>query len=268
MSDYDNKVIAFAIHDALVNVCQPKERVASVYGPRPTLDGSINEEQAKHIGILNERHFLGEVRGRTKEIVERAHDVIGEPVQLLVAKVVVGGVAEVIASSLALYSAGTPFPENFLYGCGCAGLMFALVGFTRHANKAVRYSAVAVLIVLALGLTTMRMNEVGVSRDASPLTSLALPVILLLGTFGIAVLTEPSVTKLRTFWPHWRKAREATRELAAREGRDAEAQEFTDDLARQRVAHENGCVRGEALYTTTWKAKRAEIEGSDPTRTN
>ncbi len=268
MDSNDTKIIEFATADALVNVFQPDARVESVYGLRPELDGAKNAEHAKHIGVLNERHILKEVRERTKMLVDRAHDFIGERISTIRIKAIGGAVAEVLMASLALYSAGVPFPENFLFGCAVAAVMFALVAFARHKNKAVRYVAMVVMIVLAGTLTVARMDEVGTNEDASMLSRLALPVILLLGTFGIAVMVEPSLAKLRTYWPDLRKASSAERELADREARDAEAQAFVDNHSRQEVAWDNGCARGRSLYASTWKSKRAEIEGTDPTRRN
>lgn len=268
MSNHDNRITEFAYADALVNVFQPDARVESVYGPRPELDGAKNSEQGKHIGVLNERHILGEVRERTKALIDLAHDRIGEPLAALLAKGGIGVFVEVAMATLALFTAGVPFPENLLFGSALAAFMFALVGFTRHSNKAVRYLAITVMIILAIALTAIRMDEVGSSEDSSFIGRFALPVILLLGTFGIALMTEPSLAKLRSFWPDWRKARAAQNELAMREARDAAAQAFTDDVARQQEAWDGGVARGKALYISTWKSKRGEVEASDPTRRN
>ncbi len=260
----ESQINTLAHHDAMRGVYQPEERIDSILGPEPVFDPVNHTEHAKHVRAINQRHVLAEMREHAKGKWESARAKASEPVVWLITKGLLGFVVEALAGILTMYSAGVPFPEDFLFGLALAGLVFALVKFTREGRGVVRYAALGALIVVAIVITAVRLDEVGVAEGASPIVGFALPVLLLLGTFGIALIAEPAIRKLGQIYPEWKKAYEASTDLARAETADKEAQKFLDGLSRDREQWKDVRIKSIALYKSTHRTVTAEINGTNP----
>jgi hypothetical protein len=261
----ESQVFALAHHDAMRGVFQAEERIDSILGPRPVFDPVHNHEHGKHAKVLNQRHALGEQREETKRLEEAARAKAGEPVWSLVGKGAVGFIFEALAGILTMYSAGVPFPEDVLFGLALAGLIFALVRYTSQGRGWVRWVAIALLVLVAIAITAVRLDEVGVADGSSPILHFAIPILLLLTTFGIALISEPAIRKLAFLYPDWKKAHESTKKLRGAEAADQAAQVFVDNISRDQIAWDEAWKRGVALYRVTHRAATAEIHGADPT---
>ena len=78
-----------------------------------------------------------------KALIDLAHDRIGEPLATLLAKVAAGVFAEVAMATLALYTAGVPFPENVPLRLRARGVHVRARRLHATHEQVVRYLAIA-----------------------------------------------------------------------------------------------------------------------------